>query len=107
MKEILRKVEEIRNKIKEIQKCQKNDLENLESKFENALQEDMREIEEKLKEIKNQQNVGERRETIIHKIQQSQVNKELQNEWESQRKCTHYKSKTTQNICDAIIHPNN
>uniref|UniRef100_A0A6P7GU22 Uncharacterized protein LOC114340765 n=1 Tax=Diabrotica virgifera virgifera TaxID=50390 RepID=A0A6P7GU22_DIAVI len=59
--------------MKEINNCQKKELEKLEIKFENALQEDKREIEEKFKqnerkieEIKTQQNFGERREMFIH-----------------------------------------
>uniref|UniRef100_A0A6P7FLT2 Trichohyalin-like n=1 Tax=Diabrotica virgifera virgifera TaxID=50390 RepID=A0A6P7FLT2_DIAVI len=48
-------------------------IEEMEAKFENALQEDRREIERKMKEIRNQQNSGERRETIIHSTEDVKI----------------------------------
>uniref|UniRef100_A0A6P7F1S2 Trichohyalin-like n=1 Tax=Diabrotica virgifera virgifera TaxID=50390 RepID=A0A6P7F1S2_DIAVI len=66
-------IKEIKIKMKEINNCQKKELENLEIKFENALQEDKREIERKMEEIRNQQNSGERRETIIHSTEDVKI----------------------------------
>uniref|UniRef100_A0A6P7H791 Uncharacterized protein LOC114347985 n=1 Tax=Diabrotica virgifera virgifera TaxID=50390 RepID=A0A6P7H791_DIAVI len=59
--------------MKEINNCQKKELENLETKFEKALQEDRREIERKMEEMRNQQSSGERREMIIHSTEDVKI----------------------------------
>ncbi|XP_050503192.1 uncharacterized protein LOC126882338 [Diabrotica virgifera virgifera] len=64
---------EIKSKIKEITNCQKKEIENLKNKLKNAIQVDREEVEKRITEIekqvtenRTQQNVGERREMVIH-----------------------------------------
>uniref|UniRef100_A0A6P7GY92 Myb-like protein X n=1 Tax=Diabrotica virgifera virgifera TaxID=50390 RepID=A0A6P7GY92_DIAVI len=66
-------IKEIKINMKEIKNGQKKELENLENKLENAIQTDIEEVERKIKEnerkiaeINTQQNVGQRREMVIH-----------------------------------------
>ncbi|XP_050505427.1 fibronectin-binding protein PlpA-like [Diabrotica virgifera virgifera] len=74
MEERIEKYEmKIQDKIKELTNGQKKELENLENKLENAIQVDREEVEKRITEIekqvtenRTQQNVGERREMVIH-----------------------------------------